>query len=137
MIYVTIRHIELRQEVMRLSSTYLYIIIFILLFCIILPAARRRRTMAALMIKKRKRKKLTLEERIKMYEIIKRFIGKECIISMMTGETSQVQGTIKDVQENWVVIDTGYGDDVVNIDYITRVREYPRNKKGKKKAFVD
>ena len=29
------------------------------------------------MIKKRKRKKLTLEERIKMYEIIKRFIGKE------------------------------------------------------------
>lgn len=137
MIYVTSRHIEPRQEVMRVSSTYLYIIIFILLFCIILPAARRRRTMAALMIKKRKRKKLTLEERLKMYEIIKRFIGKECIISMMTGETSQVQGTIKDVQENWVVIDTGYGDDVVNIDYITRVREYPRNKKGKKKAFVD
>lgn len=120
-----------------MSSTYLYIIIFILLFCIILPAARRRRTMAALMIKKRKCKKLTLEERIKMYEIIKRFIGKECIISLMTGETSQVQGTIKDVQENWVVIDTGYGDDVVNIDYITRVREYPRNKNGKKKAFVD
>lgn len=137
MIYVTVRHIELRQEVMRLSSTNLYIIIFILLFCIILPAARRRRTMAALRITKRKRKKLTLEERIKMYEIIKRFIGKECIISLMTGETSQVKGTIKDVQENWVVIDTGYGDDVINIDYITRVREYPRNKNGKKKAFVD
>lgn len=120
-----------------MNSSYLFIIIFILIFCIILPAARRRRTMAALRITKRKRKKLTLEERIKMYEIIKRFIGKESIISLMTGETSQVQGTIKDVQENWVVIDTGYGDDVVNIDYITRVREYPRNKNGKKKAFVD
>lgn len=137
MIYVTMRHIEPRQEVMRVSPTYLYLIFFILLFCIILPAFRRRRTMAALMITKRKRKKLTMEERIKMYEIIKRFIGKECIISMMTGETSQVQGTIKEVQENWVVIDSGYGDDVVNIDYITRVREYPRNKNGKKKAIVD
>ncbi|MGN0586503.1 MAG: DUF6897 domain-containing protein [Oscillospiraceae bacterium] len=72
-----------------------------------------------------------------MYEIIKRFIGKECIVYMMTGETSQVHGTIKDVQENWVSIDTGFGDDVVNIDYITRVREYPRNKNGKKKAIVD
>lgn len=72
-----------------------------------------------------------------MYEIIKRFIGKECIVYMMTGEGQQVQGTIKDVQENWAVIDTGYGDDVVNIDYITRVREYPRNKNGKKKAIVD
>lgn len=137
MIYVTVRRIEPRQEVMRVSPRYLCLILFILLFCIILPAVRRRRTMAALMITKRKRRKLTLEERIKMNEIIKRFIGKECIVYTMMGESAQVQGTITDVQENWVVIDTGFGDDVVNIDYITRVREYPRNKNGKKKAIVD
>ena len=33
-------------------------------------------------------------------------------------------------------IDTAKGSDVINLDYIIRVREYPKNKKGKRSAIV-
>lgn len=69
-----------------------------------------------------------------MYELINRFIGKECIITVMNGP-AMIEATIKEVKDNWVVIDNGNGDDILNLDFITRIREYPRKPNGKKKAF--
>ncbi len=70
-----------------------------------------------------------------MNEMMKRFIDKEVIIDVMNSGAS-VQGFVKEVNENWLVVDTkNYGLDMINIEYITRIREYPRKENGKKKQI--
>ena len=71
-----------------------------------------------------------------MNNVLERFIEKEVIISTMNDSISTVYGIIKEVNEKWITIDTkNNGLDTINIEYITRIREYPVNKKGKKKTF--
>lgn len=71
-----------------------------------------------------------------MNNVLERFIEKDVIISTMNDSISTVSGIIKEVNEKWITIDTkNNGLDMINIEYITRIREYPVNKKGKKKTF--
>ena len=71
-----------------------------------------------------------------MYEVISRFVGKEVIITTMNSETTSVNGVVTEVKDNWVILDThNFGMDAINIDYITRIREYPRKENGKKKTI--
>ena len=109
-----------------------YIPFLIIIFlCIILPA-RRRKKAAAVYMTKIKRKKLDKEERTKMYELLKRFIGKKCHIVTMNSNEG-ILGTITEVQDNWVVIEaTSNTLDTINIDYITRITEWPSKEKKKK-----
>lgn len=70
-------------------------------------------------------------------EVIKRFIGKECIITTMN---ENAIGMVEAVEDNWIIVSsiesrTG-GTEIINIDYISHIREYPKNKKGKKKVIV-
>ncbi|MGN0642839.1 MAG: DUF6897 domain-containing protein [Huintestinicola sp.] len=72
-----------------------------------------------------------------MNEYIKKFIGKECIIYTIMSESGSIQGTINELNENWILITDPTGNEqIVNAEYITRIREYPRDKKGKKKSVV-
>lgn len=113
-----------------------WIIWFILFFCIILPMLRRKKTAMTMQVLKKKKAKMTKEERLKMYELVSRFVGKEVIITVMNSETAGVTGVVTEVKDNWLVVDTkGNGLDAVNIDYITRIREYPRKENGKKKTI--
>lgn len=69
---------------------------------------------------------------MKMYELLKRFIGKKCHIVIMNSSEG-ILGTVMDVQDNWVIIDTdGNGTDAVNVDYITRITEWSVKEKKKK-----
>lgn len=71
-----------------------------------------------------------------MNEMMKRFIDKEVIITVMNSDMSVVEGFVREVNENWLVVETANaGLDMVNIEYITRIREYPRKANGKKKQF--
>ncbi|MGN0695349.1 MAG: DUF6897 domain-containing protein [Oscillospiraceae bacterium] len=72
-----------------------------------------------------------------MTELIKKFIGKECIIYTMNSSSEQVCGTITELDGDWITIEepTG-GQEIINLEYVTRIREYPRNKNGKKKSVV-
>jgi len=69
-----------------------------------------------------------------MNTLVLNYIGKECVITIPN--QGSIAGTIKQVADNWVEIETAEGLEVVNLDYISRVREYPRNKNGKKKLIV-
>ncbi len=70
-----------------------------------------------------------------MNEMMKRFIDKEVLINVMNSEAT-VQGFVKEVNESWLVVDTNNnGLDMINIEYITRIREYPRKENGKKKQL--
>ena len=72
-----------------------------------------------------------------MEALAKQFIGQECIIYTITSNDGSVQGTIKDVSGGGILIEDPFKQlQAVNLDYVTRIREYPRNKKGKKKSVI-
>lgn len=110
------------------SSTYL---IFILLFVILYVMYRNRKLVVARkIIKKRK-----TGGNVEMKELAKKFIDKECIISSFDGN-HQYDGVIKEVTGGAVLIEKGGKLEAINLDFIMRIREYPRKKNGKKKSVV-
>ena len=68
-----------------------------------------------------------------MVELAKRFMDKECIIYTLN---SQMNGVIKEVTESAILVESNSVQECVNLDFVIRIREYPRNKKGKKKSVV-
>ncbi|MDE6433846.1 MAG: hypothetical protein K2L07_06405 [Lachnospiraceae bacterium] len=74
-----------------------------------------------------------------MLEFIKMFIGKDCIVYTLSNE-SGLPGTLKSLSEDGTAIllekESDHTLEIVNLDYVTRIREYPLNKKGKKKSIV-
>lgn len=105
-------------------------IIFFVLFIILIYQKREE---ILVVIRKHLREK---RGRIDMTSLIERYIGKECLIYTCTS-SSQITGTIKSCNEGWLEIENSNGQcDLVNCEYITRIREYPRNKNGKKKSVI-
>lgn len=70
-----------------------------------------------------------------MKELAKSFIGKECVISSFDG-SHQYEGVIKEVTDGAILLEKDGKMEALNLDFVMRIREYPRNKKGKKKLVV-
>ena len=68
-----------------------------------------------------------------MKEAAKQFIGKDCYIYLLSGE---VAGTIRDVSDHAMLVETKTDTQLVNLDFVIRIREYPKNKNGKKKSII-
>lgn len=68
-----------------------------------------------------------------MLELAKRFIGLECFIYTFN---SQLNGTIKEVTDGAILIDNHGITEVINLDFIVRIKEYPGKNKKKKKAAM-
>lgn len=72
-----------------------------------------------------------------MEEFAKQFMEKECLIYIMNGGSATVEGTVKEVSGGGILILDSAGDkQLINLEYVTRIREVPRNKNGKKKSLV-
>ena len=69
-----------------------------------------------------------------MTELAKRFIDKECLLYSFNG--SQIEGTVREVVDNAILIENNGALEAINAEFIVRIREYPRDKKGKKKSVV-
>ena len=110
-------------------GSYLVIIaVLIIFFCF----RRRRRTavVAWQILNQRKQNK----ENVVMKELAKQFIGEECIIYTITSNEGSIQGIIKEIDDGGMVIERNSGErEIVNLDFVTRIRQYPRKKNGKKK----
>ena len=110
----------------------LYLIILLLL--VIFPASRRRRIAA---IRNILNKKMQNKENHVMKELAKRFIGEDCIIYPINSFDGSLHGVIKEVNDSAMIIENTSGElEVVNLDFVTRIRQYPRKKNGKKKSLV-
>ena len=70
-----------------------------------------------------------------MIEFAKKFIGKECLICAFDGN-HQFSGTLKEVSDNAVLLEKNGTLEAINLDFVIRIREYPTNKKGKKKSII-
>ena len=113
-----------------MNSFYLIILLLLVIF----PAIRRRRIAA---IRNILNKKMQNKENNVMKELAKRFIGEECIIYTITSNDGSVQGVIKEIDDGGMVIEKKTGElEIVNLDFVTRIRQYPRKKNGKKKSLV-
>ena len=103
----------------------------IVLFIVVFIIYRRRN----LIIAKKAIERNKTEEKLKMIELAKRFIGKECIVTAFDSN-HQFAGFIKEVSEGALLIEKDGQLEAINLDFVIRISEYPRNKKGKKKAVI-
>lgn len=72
-----------------------------------------------------------------MEELTKQFIDEECIIHMMNSDFGCIQGILKEVVDGGMIIEIKSGErEIINLDYVVRIREHPRKKNGKLKCIV-
>ena len=109
-------------------ATYIPIIYWIIVFVIF--RKKRKAVILRKMIKNKKMKGNT-----EMKELAKKFIDKECLIYSFDGSRQYV-GTIREVTDGAILIEREGMCEAVNLDFVIRIREYPLNKKGKKKSVV-
>ena len=108
-----------------------YIPIIILWIVIIAMLLRKRKAaVARKIVKKRK-----MEGNTEMKELAKRFMDKECIIASFDGN-HQYEGIIKEVTDGAILLEKDGKIEALNLDFVMRIREYPRKKNGKKKTVV-
>ena len=60
---------------------------------------------------------------------------KQCVISSFDGN-HQYEGIIKEVTDGALLLEKDGKIEAINLDFVIRIREYPRNKKGKKKTII-
>lgn len=112
-----------------------YLILLALLLLVIIPWITRRRRMAA--IRQFLNRKRQNKENDEMKELAKRFIGEECLIYTITSNDGSLQGVIREIGDGGMVVEKKSGElEIVNLDFVTRIRQYPRKKNGKKKEIV-
>ena len=70
-----------------------------------------------------------------MQEIAKKFIGKECLVYSFDG-SRHFDGVIKEVENGAILIEKDGSTEMINLDFVIRIREYPRKKNGKKKSVI-
>ena len=113
-----------------MNSHYLFLLALILL--VIIPWITRQRRLAA--VKQILNRKKQNKENNVMKELAKQFIGEECIIYTVTSNDGSVLGVIKEIGDGSMIIERKSGErEIINLDFVTRIREYPRKKNGKKK----
>ena len=108
-----------------------HFILIIVVFVVLYIAFRNRKAVVARKIVKNRKS----EDKSKMIELAKKFIDKECLIYAFDSN-HQFQGVIKEVSNGAVLIENGDTVEAINLDFVIRIRELPKNKKGKKKAVV-
>ena len=117
----------------------LYIVIFALLVLVIIPGMLRRRRLAEIrhILNKNKKQQQQQQQREvgTMKELAKQFIGRECIIYTVMSNDSSIRGVIREVTDGGIIVENKEGTEAINLEYITRIREWPRNAKGKKKQI--
>lgn len=67
-----------------------------------------------------------------MTELAKRFIEKKCMFSSFDG--NRVVGTLKEVTNGAALIENGRNTEVINLDFVTKISEYPNKKKNGKNS---
>lgn len=104
-----------------------YAIAMGLLFVALWSINRNKEQMAQI-IRRKKTRRLAVD----MSDLLQEYLGKECIIYTFN---TQVSGVIESVHEGWLNVKSATGNEMINLEFVCRIREYPRSKNGKKKAI--
>ena len=113
-------------------ANYWWLVVILIIFWLI---RKRRRTAAAVWQIQNRRKQN--KEILVMKELARQFIGEDCIIYTITSNDGSLQGVIKEIDDGGMVIERNSGErEIINLDFVTRIRQYPKKKNGKKKSVV-
>ena len=96
---------------------------------LVLNISRQNRKTVARQILIKKRKTIInkrLENRKKMFEAAKKFIGKKCVI--YTFNSDYITGVVKEVTDGAVIVDRKGKEEIVNLDFIVRIKDASDNK---------
>ena len=107
-----------------------YICIFVLLLVLYVLLRNRKAVIAKKTIEKKKKGDST-----EMIELAKQFIDKECIIYAFDSNHNFI-GIIKEVTDGAILLENNGIIEAINLDFVIRIREYPRKKNGKKKSVI-
>ncbi len=107
-----------------------YIPIFMLFLVLFLLLRNQKNVIAKKIIEKRQKGEAT-----EMVELAKKFIDKECLVYSFDGNR-QFEGIIKEVSDSAILVEKDGALEAINLDFVIRIREYPRNKSGKKKSVI-
>ena len=107
---------------------YVYIMLFITIFIVLYQQPRNKKVILKQIIESKNKK-----EKSEMLELAKKFIDKECMIYTFN---SQLTGIIKEVSDGAILLENKNVSEAINLDYIIRIREFPKNKNGKKKLVL-
>ena len=107
-----------------------YIPIILLFILIYIMFRNQKAIIARKRITNRKREDIT-----QMLELAKKFIDKECLIYAFDSN-HQFQGIIREISNGAILVENAGALEAINLDFVIRIREYPKNKKGKKKSVV-
>lgn len=108
-----------------------YYLIVVAILLIVFAITRENRRKAVAVVSHRKNYKN--EEKTKMKELAQKFVGKDCLVYTITSDNAAVNGVIKEVTDDALLIEYEGNLQAVNLEYVTRIREYPKNAKGKRK----
>ena len=107
-----------------------YIPIILLLVILYIIWRNDRLVTAKKIIEKRKK-----GDKREMIELAKRFIDKECLVYAFDSN-HMFEGTIKEVTDGAILLEKNGNLEAINLDFVIRIKEYPRKKNGKKKSIV-
>ena len=109
------------------------VIIFITLILLAILLTKRKRKILHKVVGKRfwNADKIKRESK-QMKELAQRFIGKNCIIYTMDDSLIRLTGIIKEVGNTGMLIENKDGVQLVNLEFVSRICEYPRKRKDKK-----
>ena len=114
-------------------SPAIYCCAFIPFLTILVITVTNRKHFIILRKLKKSRIKKSKGEAIKMLELAKRFIDKDCIINLY--DRTQVCGVIKEVTDNAMLIEEKGELIAINLEFVASIKEFPKNKNGKRKAI--
>ncbi len=72
-----------------------------------------------------------------MKELAKRFLEKDCLVYTINADNSAIKGKLVEVTDEGILIDYNGNLQIVNLEYVTRIREWPKNKNGKKATIFE
>lgn len=106
------------------STWYIYFMLFVVVFLLYLPRKRKRKYAAYKINNCIKNE----EGRIAMRALAERFIGKDVYVKLLEGNAD---GVVREVTDSGIVLENKNGIQIVNLNYIIKLREYPY-KNGKR-----
>ncbi len=77
---------------------------------------------------------------MKICDAFNRFLDTECLVyvTYATVNGSVIPCTLKEIGEDWIrIVQEDGTESIVNLINVIRIREYPRNKNGKKKSMLE
>lgn len=107
-----------------MNGSYLVLLMLVLALLLL----RRKRWMRAVQHLKRTQRVIG-KERERMRELAQRLLGKDCYVNLVEGTAD---GILREVTAGGLVLEKDGKLQIVNLDYVVRLREYPYNKKGKR-----